>query len=76
MTIKQEFVELCKMIYVSKNGFAFPFEDLEHDDDLKVFRQSKNYLLLMRKMRNLITLINLDNKLLNKDVETELWKLI
>lgn len=76
MEIKQQFAQLCSMIYISSDGFRFPFEDLEHDDDLSSIRESSNFSILKSKMQNLINLINKDNSLINKDVETELWDLI
>ncbi len=76
MIIKQQFTQLCQMIYISSNGFQFPFEDVEHDNDLSEIRESIDYPVLKSKMENLIILINKDNSLINKDVETELWDLI
>ena len=76
MIIKQQFTELCKMIFIGSNGFQFPFDDVDHDDDLIQIRESVDYPVLKSKMENLIILINKDNSLLNKDVETELWDLI
>jgi hypothetical protein len=32
--------------------------------------------MLKEKMENLLNIVNKDNSLLNKDVETELWDLI
>jgi hypothetical protein len=76
MIIKQQFTQLCQMIYINSNGFQFPFDDIDHDDDLIQIRESIDYPVLKSKMENLIILINKDNSLLNKDVETELWDLI
>lgn len=76
MIIKQQFTQLCQMIYISSNGFQFPFENIDHDDDLIQIRESADYPVLKSKMENLIILINKDNSLINKDVETELWDLI
>ena len=76
MIIKQQFTELCKMIFIGSNGFQFPFDDIDHDDDLIQIRESVDYPVLKSKMENLIILINKDNSLINKDVETELWDLI
>ena len=76
MIIKQQFTELCKMIFIGSNGFQFPFDDVDHDDDLIKIRESVDYPVLKSKMENLIILINKDNSLINKDVETELWDLI
>jgi hypothetical protein len=64
------------MIYINSNGFQFPFDNIDHDDDLIQIRESIDYPVLKSKMENLIILINKDNSLLNKDVETELWDLI
>ena len=76
MIIKQQFTELCKMIFIGSNGFQFTFDDVDHDDDLIQIRESVDYPVLKSKMENLIILINKDNSLINKDVETELWDLI
>ena len=76
MIIKQQFTELCKMIFIGSNGFQFPFDDIDHDDDLIQIRESVDYPVLKSKMENLIILINKYNSLINKDVETELWDLI
>lgn len=76
MEIKKQFVKLCEMIYVSSNGFNFPFEDIDHDDDFSEIRDSANYSILMSKMKNLLKLVNNDYSILEKDVETELWDLI
>ena len=76
MIIKKQFTELCKMIFIGANGFQFPFDDVDHDDDLIQIRESVDYPVLKSKMENLIILINKDNSLINKDVETELWDLI
>jgi hypothetical protein len=64
------------MIFIGANGFQFPFDDVDHDDDLIQIRESVDYPVLKSKMENLIILINKDNSLINKDVETELWDLI
>lgn len=76
MEIKQEFNQLCQMIYISSNGFAFPFEDVEHDGDLSGIRQSPNYPILKEKMQNLLNLINSNAYLIERDIENELWDLI
>lgn len=76
MKIKQDFTQLCSMIYISSNGFKFPFEDIDHDDDFSSIRESADYPTLKSKMQNLLTLLNKDQSLLEKDIETELWDLI
>lgn len=76
MDIKQQFVNLCPLIYISSNGFQFPFDDIEHDDDLNHIKESVDYPILKSKMKNLLVLLNKDNSLINKDVENELWDLI
>ena len=76
MDTKEKFVSLCSMIFISKDGFSFPFEDIEYDSDYNDIRESKDYPLLESKMINLLKLINEDNLLINKDIETELWDLI
>ena len=76
MKIKQDFIKLCSMIYISSSGFKFPFEDVEYDDDFSSIRDSADYSTLKSKMENLLILLNKDQSLLEKDIETELWDLI
>lgn len=76
MSIKKDFLYLCSLIYISSNGFKFPFEDIEHDDDFTSIRESANYPILKSKMENLIILLNKDQSLIEKDIENEVWNLI
>jgi hypothetical protein len=74
--IKQNFTEMCKMIFVGSNGFSFPFESIEHDPNFESLVESKEYSLLKEKMTNLLKLVNSDSSILDKDVETEIWEMI
>lgn len=76
MKIKKEFIQLCSMIYISSDGFKFPFEDIEHDDEFSSIRESPDYPTIKSKMKNLITLINKDYSFLDMDIENDLWNLI
>jgi hypothetical protein len=74
--LKESFVELCSQIFVTSDGFQFPFDSIRHNDDFSEIYASKEWSILENKMSNLLELINSDNSLIDKDIETELWKLI
>jgi hypothetical protein len=77
LEIKEKFVEMCKMIFVSSTGkLVFPFENLEYDSDWNQFTNHKDYSILESKMKNLIKITNEDNTILNLDIETEIWDMI
>ena len=74
--LKESFVELCSQIFVTPDGFQFPFDEIRHSDDFVSIYTSKDYPVLEKKMSNLLELINSDNSLIEKDIETELWNMI
>ena len=74
--IKQNFSEMCKMIFIGSNGFSFPFESIEHDPTFDNLLENKEYSLLKEKMTNLLVLINSDNSILEMDLEKEIWEMI
>lgn len=74
--IKAKFVEMCKHIVIHKGEFVCLYSNIEYDEDFSNIYNDNNYNMLKGKMKNLLVLINKDNSLLNKDVETELWDLI
>lgn len=76
MTTKQKFVKICHLIYIGKDGFTFPYEDLDYDDDYVFIESVKEYKLIVSKMRNLIDLINNNVDYIYKDIETEIYDLI
>lgn len=77
LDIKGKFVEMCKMIFINGNGeFVFPTDNLIHDQDYSDFLNHSDWKILESKMTNLITLINNDNSILQKDVETEIWEMV
>ena len=76
MTTKQKFVKICHLIYIGKDGFTFPYEDLDYDDDYVFIESVKEYKLIVSKMRNLIDLINNNIDYIYKDIETEIYDLI
>ena len=77
MEIKDKFIEMCKLIFVNSKGeFCFPYENLQHDDDWSQFINNSHYPILESKMKNLINLVNSDNSVLEKDVETEIWEMV
>lgn len=73
MTTKQKFVKICHLIYIGKDGFTFPYEDLDYDDDYVFIESVKEYKLIVSKMRNLIDLINNNVDYIYKDIETEIY---
>lgn len=71
--LKSNFVEMCVSIHIGKGGFFFPFEMLEENNDFQDFINSEQYPILKMKMEKLITLINEDANILNKDIEDEIF---
>jgi hypothetical protein len=77
LDIKEKFVEICKLIFINGNGeFFFPLDNLIYDEDYSDFLKHPDWVILESKMNNLISLINKDNSIINKDVETEIWEMI
>ena len=76
MQTKENFVKLCELIFVGKNGYNFPFDAISHYEEYQQIYKSEEYSLLEEKMKNLINLVNSDNSLTEKDIEEELWYMI
>jgi hypothetical protein len=76
MQTKENFVKLCELIFVGKNGYNFPFDAIRHYENYQEIYKSEEYSLLEKKMKNLINLVNSDNSLTEKDIEEELWYMI
>ena len=75
--IKEKFVEMCKLIFVNSKGqFVFPIDNLLYDTDYQDFLSHTDWPILENKMTNLISTMNSDISILEKDVETEIWDLI
>ena len=72
----EQFVKMCELINSDENGVIyFPFSDFEHSPEYSSVI-SESYPLLRDKMSKLITLINEDKSLIEKDIETELWLML
>jgi len=77
LDIKDKFVEMCKLIFINGKGeFVFPIDNLIYDEDYSDFLKHKDWSILETKMTNLINIINKDNSVLEKDVETEIWEMV
>jgi hypothetical protein len=77
LNIKDKFVEMCKMIFINADGkFVFPIDNLIHDEDYSDFMNHSDWSVLESKMTNLISKVNEDSSILEKDVETEIWEMI
>ena len=74
--IQIKFEKMCEMIYIGSNGISFPYDDLNHDQDLSFWIKDKDFPILKEKMDNLIVLINNDHSLSDKDISNELWNMI
>lgn len=70
------FVEMCKHIVIDTKGFTCLWENLELDNDFEYITSDESYPMLKNKMKNLITLINKDYSIIEKDIETEIWDLV
>jgi hypothetical protein len=65
------------MIFINVDGnFVFPVDNLLHDEDYSNFINHSDWSVLESKMKNLINLVNSDNSILEKDVETEIWEMV
>ena len=65
-----KFVDMCDLISVdSKGQFFFDSVDVEFTE----VYTDVDYPVLVEKMTKLITLINEDNSLIEKDVQDVLW---
>ena len=68
---------MCKLIFINGTGeFVFPIDNLLYDQDYSEFLNHSDWSVLETKMSNLITLMNEDHSILQKDVESEIWNLI
>lgn len=77
LNIKDKFVEMCKMIFINADGkFVFPIDNLIHDEDYSDFMNHSDWSILESKMTNLISKVNEDSSILEKDVETEIWEMV
>lgn len=77
LNIKDKFVEMCKMIFINADGkFVFPIDNLIHDEDYSNFINHSDWSVLESKMTNLISKVNQDSSILEKDVETEIWEIV
>jgi hypothetical protein len=77
LNIKDKFVEMCKMIFINADGkFVFPIDNLIHDEDYSDFMNHSDWSVLESKMTNLISKVNEDSSILEKDVETEIWEMV
>ena len=77
LEIKQKFVEMCKMIFINGEGkFIFPIENLLYDEDYNEFLNHTDWSVLETKMNNLISELNKDYTILEKDVESEIWDMV
>jgi hypothetical protein len=77
LDIKDKFVEMCKMILINSDGkFFFPTDNLIYDKDYSDFINHLDWSVLDSKMTNLISKLNQDFSILEKDVETEIWEMI
>lgn len=75
LSLKEKFVKwMIPLCGVSSNGKAiFTFSTIQHDGELRYIFTDPNYIILKRKMKNLLKLINKDHKYGYMDIETELW---
>lgn len=75
--IKQDFVEMCGMIFIdSKGSFSFPFESIEHDPTYDHIVENEYYDTLKSKMSSLIDMVNNDSSVIEKDIESEIWDIL
>ena len=64
---------ISRSVYKNNDKLIFDQNLLLNDNDGKILL---NYKPLINKVEKLVEMINIDNSLLNKDIETELWDLV
>ncbi len=74
--LKTMFVEMCKHVTIFNGEFICLYSDMEYDGAYQYITESTDYNLLKDKMEKLLSLINTDRTLVDKDVETELWYMV
>ena len=74
--LQNNFKTLCQEIYFYDNVFSFPFESVYHNSEFESIVNDSNYHVIVDKMSNLITILNQDHSILNKDLESEIWDMI
>lgn len=68
--IKDKFVEMCYVVSKDIGEYTFWWDYMER------FNGDKDYSILKNKMENLLSLLNKDETILEKDIQNELWEII
>jgi len=68
------FVEMCSQITYDGDEFYFPA--IEYMDKFNSITSNENYSLLSNKMDKLLIIINNNPRLIDLDLETELWQML
>ena len=71
--LKVKFIEMCKFIEVSNNKVVCIFEDIEDHSELT---SDEDYPILKEKMVKILDLVNKNESLIFRDIETELWDMV
>ena len=71
--MKEKFVTMCSELDMYENRMFFDFDEFESINEIS---QSSDYPELKTKMEKMVSLINSDPSLLEKDIEDELWYMV
>ena len=72
---KEIFVKMCSKLQQGSKIY-YSEKEVLYSYDNKEITEYENYSILLEKMQKLVTLLNSDLSLINKDIETELWEMI
>lgn len=72
----EKFKRLVSLVFIGPKGvLMFSNESFDHDGSFNDLRNDSDLPFLMEKMNNMLTLINNDPELVDKDIEDYLWNL-
>ena len=71
--LKEMFVEMCKYITKFNNEYIFLRSTFEYDEKYDYITTLDDYDILISKMYRLLYLINQDEKLIDCDIEDDIW---
>lgn len=69
-TIKDKFVEMCQLISKDNGEYDFWWGYMDR------FNEDEDFLILESKMKNFLSLLNENEDVIKKDIETEVWEMI
>lgn len=72
----EKFKRLVTLVFIGPKGFLmFSNESFDHDASFNDLRNDSDLPYLMEKMNHILGLINENPKLVDADLETDLWNM-